>query len=98
LVGQFTPRHAICTIVCKFYVASHLCVNTYPCQMYYVIHKLQSLLRATIHLNMHEHPVCHNLNIGFTMKCEVQGPMRRKKCVYVWNTFSQMGESARDEA
>jgi hypothetical protein len=45
---------------------------------------------------MLSHGFCHNRNIGFTTKCGVQGPMRPKECVYVWNTFSQMGESARD--
>ncbi len=57
LAGQFAPRPHVYTVVCKFCIASLLCVNTYPCWMYYVIHKLQSLSRAVIHLGTHEHLV-----------------------------------------
>ncbi len=32
-----------------------------------------------------------NLNIGFTTKCEVQGPMRSKVCVGVKHTFTNGG-------
>jgi hypothetical protein len=43
-------------------------------------------------------PWCCNPNIGFAIKCELQGPMRLKVCLGVKHTLSQMGESARDEA
>ncbi len=36
-------------------------MNTYPYRMYYVIHKLQSLSRATIHPGMHEHPIAKHM-------------------------------------
>ncbi len=39
---------------------------------------------------------CYNLNIRFAIKCKVQGPMRSRECVQLWNTFSQMGENAKD--
>jgi hypothetical protein len=57
LAGQFAQGPPVCTIVCRFYVASPFCVNTCLCQIYHVIHKLQSLSRATIHLGTHEHLV-----------------------------------------
>jgi hypothetical protein len=31
LIGQFASRPLVCTIVCRFCVASPLCVNTCPC-------------------------------------------------------------------
>ncbi len=37
------------------------CVNRCPCRMYYVIHKLQLLLKATIHIGMHEHHVVEGM-------------------------------------
>jgi hypothetical protein len=40
---------------------------------------------------------CHNLNIGFVTKCEVQEPMRPRICLGVKHTFT-MGESVRVEA
>jgi hypothetical protein len=39
---------------------------------------------------------CRNPNVGFAIKCGVQGHMRPRECVWVWNTLSQMGENARD--
>jgi len=42
-------------VVCKFSVACPFYVNRCPHWMYYVIHKLQLLLRVAIHLNTHEH-------------------------------------------
>jgi hypothetical protein len=57
LAGHFAPSPHVYTIVCKFCDAFFFCVNSYPCQMYYVIHKLQLLSRATIRLGMHEHPI-----------------------------------------
>jgi hypothetical protein len=35
---------------------------------------------------------CHNPNIGFTIKCEVQGPMKPKVCLRVKHTFTNGGE------
>jgi hypothetical protein len=55
LVGQFASGPLVCIIVCKFCVTSPFCVNTCPYQMYYVIHKLQSLSKVVIHLGTHEH-------------------------------------------
>jgi hypothetical protein len=43
------------------------------------------------------HINCHNHNIGFTIKCELQGPMSLRMCLGVKHTFT-MGENARDEA
>jgi hypothetical protein len=40
--------------------------------------------------------ICHNLNVGFVIKCGVKGPMKPRKCVWMWNTLSQMVENARD--
>jgi hypothetical protein len=37
-----------------------------------------------------------NPNIGFMIKCGMQGPMRPRKCVQGSNTLSQMRESARE--
>jgi hypothetical protein len=59
LVGHFAPSFHVYTIVYKFCVACVFCVNNYPFHMYYVIHKLQSLSRATICLGMHEHPAAN---------------------------------------
>jgi len=42
--------------------------------------------------------ICRNPNIRFAIKCGVQGPMKLKECVWVWNTHSQMGECARNGA
>jgi hypothetical protein len=36
-------------------------VNTCPYRIYYVIHKLQSLSRATIHFGTHEHLVAEDM-------------------------------------
>jgi hypothetical protein len=41
---------------------------------------------------------CHILNIKFMIKCKVQGPMRSKECVQVWNILLQIGKSAKDGA
>jgi hypothetical protein len=32
------------------------------------------------------------------IKCEVKNHMRPRECVWEWNTFSQVGENARDWA
>ncbi len=61
LVGQFAPRPYVGIVVCKFCVASPFCVNTYPYHIYYVIHKLQSLSIAAIHLGTHEHHVAEGM-------------------------------------
>ncbi len=37
-----------------------------------------------------------NINIKFVIMCKVQRPMRSRECVQLWNTFSQMGENAKD--
>lgn len=44
-------------IICKVCGFSPMCVHTCICHMYYVVHSLSNLLRATIHLGMHAHPV-----------------------------------------
>jgi hypothetical protein len=35
---------------------------------------------------------CHNLNIGFTAKFEVQGPMRLRVCLCVKKILTNEGE------
>jgi len=54
-------------------------------------------LNKSSHIFKSKHVSCPNLNIGFMTKCEMQGPMRPRMCL-MWNTLSQMGESAKDEA
>ncbi len=36
--------------------------------------------------------ICYNPNIGFTTKCEVQGPMRPRMCLGVKQTLINGGE------
>jgi hypothetical protein len=71
LVGQFASRPHVYTIMCEFYVASPLCVNTCPYWMYYVIHKLQSFSRAMIHLGTNEHPIIKGMCKEFLEEIKV---------------------------
>jgi len=45
------------SFACKFYNFPPSCVDPCKCQIYYVVHKLQSILRAIIHLGVHLHPI-----------------------------------------
>jgi hypothetical protein len=39
-----------------------------------------------------QHQLCHNPNIGFSTKCEMQGPMRPIMCLSAKHTFTNGGE------
>jgi hypothetical protein len=54
---------------------------------YYVM-----FLCTTKYDEKHLQAKCHNLNIGFTTKCEVQGTMRARMCLGVKHTFTNGGE------
>jgi len=39
--------------------------------------------------------LCHNPNVRFMIKCGVQGHLKPRKCVWEWNTLSQVGEECK---
>jgi hypothetical protein len=56
-IFQMTMILSAFSLGCKFYHALPFCVGDYSGQIYYVVHKLQSMSRATIHFNVHNHLV-----------------------------------------
>jgi RNase P subunit RPR2 len=51
----------ICIITCKFCGVVPFYMQTYNCCIYYVVHKLHILTKATIHLNIHIHLVQNDM-------------------------------------
>ncbi len=43
--------------MCKFFHVPPFCVTSCSGQIYYVVHKLQSISRVVIHLGLHKHHV-----------------------------------------
>ncbi len=58
------------------------------CHMWY-LHKTLLLHCVEVFASLF---MCHNLNIGFVTKCEMQGPMRPKICLGVKHTLRNGGE------
>jgi hypothetical protein len=42
---------------CKFYHDFPFCVTDYSQQIYYVVHRFQSMSQVVIHLSVHNHPI-----------------------------------------
>lgn len=57
IASHFAPSPHACTLVYKFCFRVHFCINVCKCIIYYVIHKLVTFMRATIHLKKHDHPI-----------------------------------------
>ncbi len=47
------------SFACKFCHFLPLCVVDCPKQIYYVVHRLPSIIRATIHFKVHKHPMAN---------------------------------------
>ncbi len=52
VLGPFTT-----SLGCKFCNSLPFCVNDYKGQIFYVVHKLYSISKPTIHLGVHLHPI-----------------------------------------
>ncbi len=57
IISQITLFPSVSSLACKFYHAPPFCVIDYNGQIYYVVHKLQSILRVVIYLGIHKHPM-----------------------------------------
>jgi hypothetical protein len=80
---------ALCTLCgFEFGYTIRKCIQSITCGWFHCF-----LVKTWVHKLL-----CYNPNIGFATKYQVQRPMKPKECVQIWNTFSQMGENARDGA
>jgi len=59
IIGQITLSPSASSLVCKFYHAPPFHVVDYSGQIYYVVHRFQSISRAMIHLGV-KHPMVNN--------------------------------------
>ncbi len=57
IIGQMAMSPLASSFGCKFYHAPPLCVTNYKGLIYYVVHILQSISKATIHFGVHKHLV-----------------------------------------
>ncbi len=57
VIGQMTMIPSASLVGCKFCHDFPFYVIDCSGQIYYVVHKLQSMSRATIHVGVHNHPV-----------------------------------------
>ncbi len=56
-LGQMIMIPFTSSFECKLYHSPPFCVTDCGGRIYYVVHRLQSMSRATIHLGVHNHPV-----------------------------------------
>jgi hypothetical protein len=54
------------------------------------VHKV--LMNLIVHFSVRFNRWCHNLNIGFVIKCGMQGPLSQKMCLGVKHTLTNGGE------
>jgi hypothetical protein len=57
IIGQMTMIPSSSSLGCKFCHFPPLCVADCSGQIYYVVHRFQSMLRVVIHLGVHNHHV-----------------------------------------
>jgi hypothetical protein len=59
IVGQMTMILSASSLRCKFLHALPFCVGDYSGQIYYVVHRFQSMSRVAIHFSVHNHHVAN---------------------------------------
>ncbi len=57
VLGQMALSPFTSSFACKLCHSPPLCVVDYLGRIYYVVHRLPSIIRATIHLGVHKHPM-----------------------------------------
>jgi hypothetical protein len=59
VVGQMALSPSISSFACKFCHSPPLCVPNYLGWIYYVVHRLPSISRVTIHFEVHKHLIAN---------------------------------------